>query len=122
MYRIPADLDLSVIIGADLNQIALGRYDVQFSFDAKTTICLQSRAIVLHKGFEVATWSEDSNWSSLAFQGLLNQSVLGYSVPNNQLLEIQFTDCFLLQLYDDSDQYECMQIYFTHADLPAIII
>ena len=122
MYRIPADLDLSVIIGADLNQIALGRYDVQFNFDAKSTICLQSRAVVLQEGVEVATWNEENNWSSLAFQDLLNQSVLSYSVLNDQLLEIQFTNSFALQLYDSSDQFESMQIYFTHADLPAIII
>lgn len=122
MYRVPENLDLSTILGSDLNMISLGRYDVQFSFDAKTTICLQSKATLLHNGIEIATWDDENNWSSLSFQRLLNQSVKSFSVPHDQLIEIQFTNDFTLQLHDSSDQYESMQIYFSNEELPAIII
>ena len=122
MYRVPVDLDLSVLIGTELNLIGLGRYEVRFSFNGQTTIHLQSRATLLQNGIEIATWDEEKNWSSLSFQQLLNQAVLGYLVPDNQLLEIQFTDSFLLRLHENSDHYESIQIYFAGASEPAIII
>ena len=33
MYGVPANLDLSMFIGATLIQIAIGGYEVQFNFD-----------------------------------------------------------------------------------------
>ncbi|WP_061238259.1 hypothetical protein [Ectopseudomonas composti] len=122
MYRVPEDLDFTSILGADLNIISLGRYDVQFSFDAKAIICLQSKATLLQNGMEIATWDDESNWSSLSFQRLLNQTVESFSVPHDQLIQIQFTNDLTLQLHDSSDQYESMQIYFSNEELPAIII
>jgi len=121
MYRVPENLDLTFIIGADLNMISLGRYDVQFVFDCKSTISLQSRATVLFNGSEISAWTEDG-WSSLDFQKLLNQTVVGYSVPNDRVIEVQFDSGFTLQLHDDSDQYESMQIYPPKPDNTIVII
>ena len=121
MYRVDKALDLSFLLGTDLNQIALGRYDVQFIFDCTSKICLQSRATVLLNGEEIAEWNEDG-WSSLEFQKILNESVLGFSVPTDRLIEIQFTNGFRLCLYDDSDQYESMQIYQPDPAKPMIVI
>lgn len=111
MYRISVDLDLSDIVGSDLNQICLGRYDVQFVFGSKTTIAVQSRACFLDKEKVVAVWNDADNWSSLSFQRFLNATVQSYSVMNDRTLEIQFSGDLRLQLHDDSDQYESMQIY-----------
>lgn len=122
MHRVPENLDLSTLLGATLNMIGLGRYDVQFTFEAKTTICLQGNATLLQNGVEIATWDEENNWSSLVFQRLLNQSVESYSVPHDRLIEIKFTNSFALQLHDSSDHYESMQIYFHNQELPAVII
>jgi hypothetical protein len=122
MYGIPENFDLSIILGSDLSMISQGRYDVQFSFDVQTTICLQGIASVLQDGMEIAAWSEENNWSSLEFQKLLNQSVESILVPNNRLIEIHFKNCLVLQLHDSSDQYESMRIYFSNEALPSIII
>jgi hypothetical protein len=122
MYGIPENFDLSIILGFDLNMISQGRYDVQFSFDASATICLQGIASVLQNGTEIAVWSEENNWSSLGFQKLLNQSVESVLVPNNRLIEIHFKNGLVLQLHDSSDQYESMQIYFPNDSLPSVII
>jgi hypothetical protein len=111
MYRISSDINLSDIIGSEIQQIRLGRYDVQFHFGSGRTICVQSEIEVLEQDAVIATWSEEHNWSSTAFQKLLNASVLNYSVPNDRLLEIEFKGNLVLRLYDSSDQYESMQIY-----------
>ncbi|MGI2139269.1 hypothetical protein [Shewanella baltica] len=122
MYGIPENFDLSIILGSDLNMISQGRYDVQFSFDAGATICLQGMASVLQRGTEIAVWSEENNWSSLGFQKLFNQSVESVLLPNTRLIEIHFKNDLVLQLHDSSEQYESMQIYYPNDSLPSVII
>jgi hypothetical protein len=121
MYLIPKSIDLSFLLEADLNQIGLGRHDVQFVFSSGARICVQGRASVLEHGSKVSEWSE-TGWSSLDFQKLLNRSVSGFSVPNDRLLQIEFTNGLSLQLHDNSNQYESMQIYTANPDVPLIVI
>ncbi|MDP2033848.1 MAG: hypothetical protein Q8K29_10615 [Polaromonas sp.] len=45
------------------------------------------------------------------FQRLLMIEVLSYAVPHDRLLEIHFAGGLVLQLHDDSDQFESMQIH-----------
>ena len=111
MYRIPADIDLSDIVGSEIQQVCLGRYDVQFHFASGRTISVQGDVEVLEHDSVLASWNENDNWSSTGFQQLLNTTVKSYSVPNDRLLEINFDRNLILRLYDSSDQYESMQIY-----------
>lgn len=111
MYRISPDLDLSFCVGSTLNQIALGKYDVQFVFDSGAKIAVQSNAVLIRHRTTVAVWTEEAGWSSLAFQGLHNQSVVSGAVTDERTLELHFTANFVLRLRDTADQYESMQIY-----------
>jgi hypothetical protein len=122
MYRIAADLDLRDIVGSEIQQICLGRSDVQFRFGSGTTICVQSRVTLVEHGRTVATWDEKENWTQLDFQKLLMIPVLGYSVPNERLLETHLTGDLTLQLHDDSDQFESMQIYQRNVRKGPIVI
>lgn len=99
------------IVGSEIQQIRLGRYDVQFHFGSGRTICVQGDVEVFERNTLVANWNEETNWSSTAFQALLNAQVLSYAVPNDRLLEIRFEGDLVLYLHDSSDQYESMQIY-----------
>ena len=91
MYGVPLDLDLQSIIGNDLNLVGLGKYDVQLNFDGSgVKICIQGDITLMEDKQEIAVWNEKDNWSSLAFQKLLNATVVGYAVPNKNLLEISF--------------------------------
>lgn len=111
MYRIPIDLDLSFCVGASLNQIAVGKFDVQFIFDSGARIALQSEAEVIESEEVVAHWSEEGGWSSIAFHSLLNSDVIRGLVPNETTIELHFSNGQLLRLYDNSNQFESMQIY-----------
>ena len=111
MYRIAQSLDLGDIVGSEIQQIALGRYDVQLHFGSRTRIAVQSRATLLEGGKIIAAWDEKKNWTTLEFQRLLNDPVEGYSVPDDRTLEISFKSGLVLRLHDDSDQFESMQIY-----------
>lgn len=113
MYRFPADLNLNAIIGYDLNLLGLGRYDVQLNFTGSGVLfCIQGRVSLKENGEVISTWDQKDNWSSLAFQKVLNATVKKYSIPHEKLLEIEFNQGLVLQLHDDTDQYEVMQIYF----------
>lgn len=123
MYRIPSSLNLDAIIGYDLNLLGLGRYDIQLNFiGSGVKICVQGNVTLRKNGKIIATWNDTDNWSSLSFQKLLNANVIKYSIPHDRLLEIEFFQDLVLQLHDDSDQYEAMQIYFDDRNKPTIII
>ena len=111
MYRISEDINLNDIIGSEIQQIALGRYDVQFHFGSGRSICVQSHVEVWEADVLIARWDEENNWTSQLFQKLLNAKVQEYSVPNDRLLKIKFEGNIVLHLHDNSDQYESMQIY-----------
>jgi len=110
MYRVPANLKIDGIVGSALNQICLGRYDVQFHFDSDACISAQGTVDLLHGTDKISSWNDKNNWSSTGFQNLLNGKVVAYSVPNDRLLIVQFESDFALHFHDDSDQYECIQI------------
>ena len=90
MYRFSEDLDLKEIVGSEIQQICVGRYNVQFHFHSGTNIGGQADVTLLDGVGEIGRWTEDTNWSTLAFQKLLNIRVTNYSVPNDQLLQIEF--------------------------------
>jgi hypothetical protein len=110
MYRIPTDLNIKGLVGSVLNQIRLGRYDVQFHFDSAACISTQTQLDVFRGTNKIAAWNEENNWSGAEFQALLNEKVVAYSVPNDRLLTVQFESGLALHFHDDSDQYECIQI------------
>ncbi len=110
MYGIPANLDLSDIIGSVLQQIRIGRFDVQFHFASGREICLQSRAEISKEGEVISLWNENSGWSTTAFFLALNTPISAYAVPDDYTLEICFEGNISLRMYDESAHYESMQI------------
>jgi hypothetical protein len=123
MYRIPADLDIKAIVGCDLNLLGLSRYDVQLNFTGSgITFCIQGSIILLENGKVIATWNQQTNWSSLDFQKVLNATVESYAVPNDKILEIRFDKGLALQVHDDLDHYETMQIYFSDESRSMIVV
>ena len=122
MYRIPPDLDLSFFVGSTLEQVAIGKYDVQFRFDSGASIALQGEATVFLDGTPAAHWSEETGWSTLAFQNLLNHCMLDVRVLTERVIELCFSENVRLQLCDNSDQYESMQIQSPAGGAPIIVI
>jgi hypothetical protein len=110
MYGI-SDLNLDEIVGSEIHLICSGRYDVQFHFGSGTRVMVQGDVTLFEGDKLVGSWNEENNWSSLAFQHLLNVTIKGYSVPNDRLLQIEFENSYVLKLHDSSDQYESFQIY-----------
>jgi hypothetical protein len=77
---------------------------------------------VLRGGTTIAEWDEEAGWSSPMFQILLDEEVKSAHVPHDRLIELRFAGDVVLQLLDNSDQYESMQIYTEAGGSPAIVI
>jgi len=121
MHGVPSDLIVEGLIGSDLQQICIGKHDVQFRFRSGTFIAVQGGARILKYETQVSVWTDEGSWDTLAFHELLNHSVTGYAVASNHVLRIDFDDGLVLELIDDSDQYESMQIY-PNGELGSIIV
>lgn len=111
MHGFSEDLKLEGVVGSEIQQICLGRYDVQFLFGSGTRICVQSLVEVFAGEELVSTWEEERNWTTTAFQKLMNETVDSYAVLSKQTMEIRFQNGLRLSLHDNSTQYESLQIY-----------
>jgi hypothetical protein len=108
MYRIPADLNLSNIVGTFSTQLCIGQFDVQFSL-GETHFAVQSDINLFREGVLIGSWSE-GKWPSSAFYEVMNVAVASYAIPNDRLIVIHFENGIEMHLVDASDQYESMQI------------
>lgn len=111
MHGFSEDLKLEGVVGSEIHQICLGRYDVQFLFYSGTRICVQSLVEVFEGEELVATWDEERNWTTTAFQKLMNETVDSCAVLSKQTMEISFQNGLQLRLHDNSTQYESLRIY-----------
>jgi len=114
MYGFPEDLTLDDIVGSEIQQICLGRGDVQFRFGSHRVICVQSQVEVYDGDKLVSAWDPRTNWTNGAFQMLLMVAIDGYAVLDARLLEISFQGGLRLRLHDNSAEFESMQIYPEH--------
>ena len=111
MHGFLEDLKLEGVVGSEIQQICLGRYDVQFLFYSGNRICVQNLVEVFEGEELVATWDEERNWTTAAFQKLMNETVDRCVVLSKQTMEIRFQNGLQLRLHDNSTQYESLQIY-----------
>jgi hypothetical protein len=111
MYGFSKDLELGDIVGSEIQQICLGRSDVQFRFGTERAICAQALVEVFQDEELVSVWTQEGKWSNITFQMLLGVAVDNYAVLHERLLEFRFKDGLKLHLHDTSAQFESVQNY-----------
>jgi hypothetical protein len=111
MFGFPNDLNLDDIVGSEIQQICIGRSDVQFRFGSKRHMCSQGLVEVFHDHLLVASWNVEAGWSSIEFQRLLHCAIENYNLLDERRLEIVFDGGLALHLHDNSDEFETIQIY-----------
>lgn len=122
MHGFPLDLNIDSINGAVLH-LGLGQHSVQLGFDdSGVMICVEGLLKVKEHGRVIAEWTQGKKWSSLAFQKILDATVIRYKIINARLLEIELEDGLALQIHDDSETYETVQIYFEDAARQMIVV
>ena len=111
MYGVPADLDLSLLQGAQLTQVCLGQFDVQFHFQPVGAITVTGAWEL----FDEAGVSLDHSGASGSrpqsqFPRLLGQEIVGITVVAPHHLELKFARGDSLRLIDDSKEFESFTI------------
>lgn len=111
MYGFSPEMEIEGVVDAELQQICVGKFDLQFRFSSGTLITVQNKARVYSAGLLCASWTEETGWDHADFQRLLNAKTIGYEVLDESLLRLEFKNNLSLEMTDDSDQFESLQIY-----------
>jgi len=110
MHGFSSELNINGLIDSELQQICIGKFDLQFRFSSGTMISIQNDVRLLREGEVSASWTEDSGWDGVEFHNLLNVKVKSYEVLGEDSLRIEFQNGLILEL-TDSGRYESLQIY-----------
>jgi hypothetical protein len=119
MYRIPADLDLTLVVGEFTTQVRVGQFDIQFTF-GPVKFAVQSPVNLFRDGEFVGHW-EAGRWPNPKFYEIMNIAVRRCEVVSDRRIVLEFDNGITMHLEDSSDQYECMQITFEGNPSPWII-
>lgn len=119
MNRIPKKLDLSSVVGKFTTQIRVGQFDLQFAF-GDVDFAVTSPVNLFRSGELIGHW-EEGKWPEAAFYEIMNTEVTRCEIKSDALIIIEFANGIEMHLVDDSDQYECMTIWFKDNPSPWII-
>lgn len=119
MYRIPQVLDLSGIIGEFTTQVLVGQFDIQFRF-GKYHFAIQSDIHLIRHGEVIGVWQSGA-WPPQQFFEVMNVNVVACQMPDERKVVIHLENGMEIHLRDDSNKFECMQIYVDGEQSPYII-
>jgi hypothetical protein len=108
MYRMPAELDLSPVVGQFTTQVRVGPFDLQFTF-GPVHFSVQSPVDLFRDGTLVGHW-EQGRWPDAAFYEIMNVAVVRCEVVSDRRIVLELDNGITMYLEDSFDQYESMQI------------
>jgi len=117
MYGIPADLNLSAIVGERLDWIHQCEFQLSVKFDksphpdAGVLIEVSSEIAVVRNQVVVARWTQEEKWSSSGFQGCIGKVAQAYEVRGPHELVIALSDDWGLVILDNLPNYESFTVY-----------
>jgi hypothetical protein len=110
-YGVPANLDLTFLHGAELIQVCLGQYQVDFQFHPVGSISVgddwELRSAV---GERIDGWHDGPDRPPYELQGLLGRRVVGSEVSAPEWFALRFDGGYDLRVFDHSPYYEAFSI------------
>ena len=105
MFGLPADIDLTFLVGRTLLQVCFGLNDLVLNFDDRVSIQVSSCVGTRSKTGERR---RDSDFRDAApgLLSLVNEVVTRADGSSDGTLTLEFGGCGALTLYDDSKQFE----------------
>ena len=111
MDGVPADLDLSSLHGAELIQVCLGVWQVQFHFQTGASISVEGDWDLLNDQGEVIDCSSDVRRERPYYLHLLlRQAVRASEVSAPLSFTLRFTNGLQLRIVVSDSGYECCEI------------
>src|SRR5262245_33510011 len=107
MYGVPADLDLGFLHGAELIQVCLGRYQLQFHFHPIGSISVEGEWELRDSADAMIDRRHDKpNEQPCHLPRLLGQQIVRFEVSAPDWFALQFARGEVLRVFDDSSNYE----------------
>jgi hypothetical protein len=111
MYGIPANLDLSRFVGAELIQLCAGQFQCQFHFDPPTSICVERRWELRDESGQLLDVAvEGTPAGTLNSTVLLGKKIIKTSINVPHSLSLHFESGHVLTIFNDSEPYESFTI------------
>jgi len=106
--RIAPDTDLSSFTGKLVEQVCLGRHQLQIHFEDRLSIFIEGECSIGKTTNPLR--SEDYISRGTEFARLLEQRVEGAEIVDDRTIKLQFSNGDALFVFDSNDQYESFQI------------
>jgi hypothetical protein len=111
MYGVPPDLPLTDFVGKDCNQVALGRFQVQFHFAGAGSIYAESRWELRGPAGEIVdSASEHSERDCYRIHKIIDVPVVRFVIDAPSSFTLFFESGYALTIFDDSTQYESFSV------------
>ena len=119
MYGLKPDVDLSFFVRRELNQVAVGSYNIQLNFDGpvlslgvQSLLSLSVQSRIKHSSKRsVKEWKGDANMplAAASLLGLLGSSVVSVQGDPDGTLTLEFSNGDVVRVFD-TEGYEAYQI------------
>ena len=111
MRGVPPDLPLDPFIGRECNQVALGRFQIQFHFSGTGSISVESRWELRDlTGNLIDRAQEHAERAPYRIHEILDVPVVRFAIDPPLSLTLFFESGHALTIFDDSDQYESFSV------------
>jgi hypothetical protein len=109
MYGLPDDIDLSFLEGATLLQVCLGENEVILRFDPDLSITIESTFRARTPARQGALFRDPRSAAAVLVE-LISDVITKAHGRTDGTLRLSFSRGGVLEIYDDSKQYESYQI------------
>jgi hypothetical protein len=112
----PTDIDaLRHFEGAEVTQVCLGPYDIQFRFAPRGHIAVQARCELLDQaGTLLDAWEGKTKPGPCRFVELFESPVREVAIDTPRSFVLRFANALVLRVVDTSDQYESFSVDGLH--------
>ena len=110
MYGLKKEIDLSFLVGRELEQVAVGLYQVQFHFDKSVSIGVSSRFTVWDSADRVTEWSPQNPRLAAPTFDCLHHSINSVITEENGTLTLGFSNGAHIVIFDNDPAYESYTI------------
>jgi hypothetical protein len=117
MYGLkPNDIDaLKPLLKAEITQICVGPYDIQFNFHPSGNVSVEGRCeLVDSTGRVIEIWEDSTRSGTFRFPELLMTPVSNVVIDTPKSFILTFANGMALRVVDNSEQYESFSVGNLH--------
>jgi Family of unknown function (DUF6188) len=111
VYGLRSDIDLSFLNGREVDQIAIGVYQIQFGFDEDVRISVEG-GFSYFDGESDSVWKPEPGFAQIAARtvALLGATIQTFEAQKDGTLALRFSNGHRLTIPDSSKEYESYDI------------